>query len=95
MPRPIHPQPPPKCHERDALATRRAGVFTRIRSSFPRYPGTRHTLLLGMLGAGRTFRDALDELQWLPADAWEAALTRPWLVRYQLEIKTLEPSEAV
>ncbi|MCU0689872.1 MAG: hypothetical protein MUF54_00585 [Polyangiaceae bacterium] len=36
-------------------------------------PRTRHTLLLRMLGAGRTFRDALDELQRLPADAGEVS----------------------
>jgi hypothetical protein len=54
---------------------------------------TRGTLILRLLGAGRTFRDALDELQRLPRHDWEAQLAIPWLVRYQFDIRALDPEE--
>ena len=50
-------------------------------------------LLLRLLGAGRTFRDALQELERLPADAWEVRTSLPLLIRYQLEIKSLPVTE--
>jgi hypothetical protein len=56
-------------------------------------PRTRRTLLLRLLGAGRTFLGALQELRVLPTDAWEVRVARPWLVRYQLEIRTLNRAE--
>ena len=56
-------------------------------------PRTRRTLVLRLLGAGRTFLGALQEVRVLPSDAWEVRLARPWLVRYQLEIKSLDPRE--
>ena len=56
-------------------------------------PRTRRTLLLRLLGAGRTFLGALQELRVLPTDAWEVRVARPWLVRYQLEIKALNRAE--
>jgi flagellar biosynthesis/type III secretory pathway protein FliH len=56
-------------------------------------PKTRSTLLLRLLGAGRTFRDALQELERLPADAWEVRTSLPLLIRYQLEIKSLPVTE--
>jgi flagellar biosynthesis/type III secretory pathway protein FliH len=61
-----------------------------VLSSLPR---TRRTLVLRLLGAGRTFLGALQEVRVLPSDAWEVRLARPWLVRYQLEIKSLDPRE--
>ena len=56
-------------------------------------PKTPSTLLLRLLGAGRTFRDALQELEGLPADAWEVRTSLPLLIRYQLEIKSLPVTE--
>ncbi len=66
------------------------GLRVVVLSALPR---TRRTLLLRLLGAGRTFLGALQELRVLPTDAWEVRVARPWLVRYQLEIKTLDRAD--
>jgi hypothetical protein len=66
------------------------GLHVVVLSALPR---TRRTLLLRLLGAGRTFLGALQELRVLPTDAWEVRVARPWLVRYQLEIRALNRAE--
>jgi len=54
---------------------------------------TRSTLMLRLLGTGRTFRDALKELEQLPVDAWEVRTSLPLLIRYQIEIMSLPVTE--
>ncbi len=47
-------------------------------------PRTRDTLLLRMLGAGRLFEEALDDLAALPFDAWEASVVGPLVNHFRL-----------
>jgi hypothetical protein len=54
---------------------------------------TRGSLILRLLGTGRTFRDALQELEKLPTTAWEVRTAAPGLVRYRLVIGGLVTSE--
>jgi hypothetical protein len=49
-------------------------------------PRTRETLLLRLLGAGRVFREAVEELAALGQQARERGLARPVLLGYRLEI---------
>jgi len=48
-------------------------------------PRTSETLLLRLLGAGRVLREALDDLEALPGDAWEKSIAEPLLLHFQLE----------
>jgi hypothetical protein len=58
-------------------------------------PATRETLSLRLLGAGRTFWRAVEELRDLPADAWEPHAFFPLLLACRLQIfhDPEEPSE--
>jgi hypothetical protein len=47
-------------------------------------PRTQETLLLRLLGRGRTFRQALADLAALPGDAWEQSVATPLLVHFKL-----------
>lgn len=47
-------------------------------------PRTRATLMLRLLGAGRVFRDALSDLNGLPAGAWERGVATPLLIHFRL-----------
>ena len=49
-------------------------------------PRTRDTLLLRLMGAGRTLHAAIAEVMALPASAWEKSVAEPWLIRLQFEI---------
>ena len=51
-------------------------------------PRTRDTLLVRLMGAGRTLDLAIDDLRALPLDAPERRLALPILVRLRLEIPT-------
>jgi hypothetical protein len=51
-------------------------------------PVTRDTLLVRVLGAGSTLRQAIAELQALPAEAPERRLVLPILVRFRLTVPT-------
>jgi hypothetical protein len=51
-------------------------------------PVTRDTLLVRLLGAGSTLRQAIAELQALPAEAAERRLVLPILVRFRLTVPT-------
>ncbi len=55
-------------------------------------PATRGTLLLRLLGSGSVLARALKELDELPADALERALTYPLLLRLRIEIPK-DPAE--
>jgi hypothetical protein len=54
-------------------------------------PGTRDTLLLRLMGSGRTLHAAIAELVALPEGAWERTIAEPWLVRLRFEVPT-DPS---
>ena len=54
-------------------------------------PSTRETLLLRLLGSGRTLRAAIADLVALPEGAWERTIAEPWLVRLRFEVPT-DPS---
>ena len=56
-------------------------------------PKTRETLVLRLLGAGRTLIDALQELARLPPAAWEREIAVQHLIRYRMEIGTLALTE--
>jgi hypothetical protein len=45
-------------------------------------PRTQETLLLRLLGRGRSFREALADLAALPGDAWEQSVAAPLLVHF-------------
>jgi hypothetical protein len=49
-------------------------------------PKVRATLFLRLMGAGKTFKEALAELKTLPKDAPERAVAEPVLLRYRLEV---------
>jgi hypothetical protein len=49
-------------------------------------PRTRETLLLRLMGAGVTLRDAQFDLARLPADAWERRVAMPLLIALRFEI---------
>lgn len=51
-------------------------------------PRTRDTLLVRLMGAGRTLKHAIEDLQALPEDAPERRLALPILVQLRLEIPT-------
>jgi hypothetical protein len=55
-------------------------------------PATRETLLLRLMGSGRTLRAAIADLVALPEGAWERTIAEPWLVRLRVEVPT-NPSE--
>lgn len=48
-------------------------------------PETRDSLLLRVVGAGTTFRNAAQELRELPEDAWEVAVAIPLLLAFRVE----------
>jgi len=58
-------------------------------------PVTRETLSLRLLGAGRAFLRAVEELRGLPADDWEPQTIFPLLLAYRIQIfqDPEEPSE--
>ena len=56
-------------------------------------PATRDTLALRLLGAGQSFRRAVEELRDLPADAWEPHAFFPLLLAYRVQISQ-DPGEA-
>jgi hypothetical protein len=58
-------------------------------------PTTRETLLLRLLGSGRTLRGAIAELVALPEGAWERAIAEPWLVRLRFEVPTETSARSV
>ncbi|MEP7123608.1 MAG: hypothetical protein ABJE95_21950 [Byssovorax sp.] len=49
-------------------------------------PATRETLLLRLMGAGRTLQRAIAELRALPTNAPESAIVLPVLLRYRLDV---------
>jgi hypothetical protein len=49
-------------------------------------PATRETILLRLLGRGTVRRNALRELEKLPASAWEKQLAQPWLMRVRFDV---------
>lgn len=49
-------------------------------------PRDRETLLVRLLGRGRTFREAVEDLKALPEDAWERRIAVPPLIRLRLTI---------
>jgi hypothetical protein len=49
-------------------------------------PSTRETLLLRLLGSGRTLRGAIADLMALPKGTWERTIAVPWLVRLRFEV---------
>ena len=51
-------------------------------------PITRETLLLRLMGSGRTLHAAIAELVALPEGAWERTIAEPWLVRLRFEVPT-------
>lgn len=55
-------------------------------------PRTRDTLLVRTMGAGVTFREAMEDLRTLPPDAPERVLAGPHLVRLSLQLQN-DPSE--
>jgi hypothetical protein len=55
-------------------------------------PTTRETLLLRLLGSGRTLSAAITDLMALPKGTWERTIAVPWLVRLKFEVPT-EASE--
>lgn len=54
-------------------------------------PITRETLLLRLMGSGRTLHAAIAELVALPEGAWERTIAEPWLIRLRFEVPT-DPS---
>ena len=56
-------------------------------------PRQRWTLLVRLMGAGATFRDALEDFDALPDDAPERRLVLPHLVRLQLEVHNPNATE--
>jgi hypothetical protein len=68
----------------------RAGVHSAARGFNIRLvviselPRTRETLTLRLLGRGRVFKQAIDDLAVLPQHAWEASTAFPLMLRYGL-----------
>ena len=58
-------------------------LYLMVLSELPR---TRETLLLRLLGAGRTLRAAIAELVALPEGTWERTIAQPWLIRCRIEV---------
>ncbi|MFS8070005.1 MAG: hypothetical protein ACMG6S_26875 [Byssovorax sp.] len=58
-------------------------------------PSTRATLLLRLMGSGRTLRAAIAELVALPEGAWERTIAEPWLVRLRFEVPTEASARSV
>ena len=56
-------------------------------------PKRRDTLLLRLMGAGRTLERALQDLMRLPPRAWERAIAEPELVRFRFEIAAMNPAD--
>ena len=56
-------------------------------------PKRRDTLLLRLMGAGRTLELALQDLVRLPPGAWERAIAEPELVRFRFEIAAMNPAD--
>ena len=56
----------------------------------PELPRTRETLLLRLMGAGRTLREALEDFRALPADAPERAVVGPLLVQLQHDLPRMQ-----
>ena len=74
---------------------RRAPACACTSWSSPSFPCTRETLLLRLMGSGRTLRAAIAELVALPEGAWERTIAEPWLVRLRFEVPTESSARSV
>jgi hypothetical protein len=63
-------------------AARGLKLWVVVLAELPRTP---ETLLLRLIGKGRVLREALDDLEALPDDAWEKSIVEPLLLHFQLE----------